>query len=142
MEHKKWVFLCIIGGILILLSSLVGSLGFIGTLLTFIAGILGPETAQIINIILTILGYIAGGGGFTVIIGALITSFGPNRLGRFIIGLGIGIGLIGLIILLITNLMGGIPLSNLPAILISTFNGIYGFVGVILSIFSRMRMKD
>jgi len=141
MEHKKWIFLCIIGGGLMLLSSLVGSLGFIGTLLTFIGGLMGAETAEFINLLLIVLGFIAGGGGLTVIIGALIAGFGPDRLGRFIIGLGIGIGLIGLIILIITNLMGGFPLNNLFAILLSTFNGIYGFTGVILSILSRMRMK-
>jgi len=141
MEHKKWIFLCIIGGGLMLLSSLVGSLGFIGTLLTFIGGLMGAETAEFINLLLIVLGFIAGGGGLTVIIGALIAGFGPDRLGRFIIGLGIGIGLIGLIILIITNLMGGLPLNDLFAILLSTFNGIYGFIGVVLSIFSRMRMK-
>ena len=124
-----------------LLSSLVGSLGFIGTLLTFIGGLMGAETAEFINLLLIVLGFIAGGGGLTVIIGALIAGFGPDRLGRFIIGLGIGIGLIGLIILIITNLMGGLPLNDLFAILLSTFNGIYGFIGVVLSIFSRMRMK-
>ncbi|TFG13674.1 MAG: hypothetical protein EU531_09585 [Promethearchaeota archaeon] len=133
--------MCIIGGGLMLLSSLVGSLGFIGTLLTFIGGLMGAETAEFINLLLIVLGFIAGGGGLTVIIGALIAGFGPDRLGRFIIGLGIGVGLIGLIILIITNLMGGLPLNDLFAILLSTFNGIYGFIGVVLSIFSRMRMK-
>ncbi|MHA1376157.1 MAG: hypothetical protein ACTSR7_17915 [Promethearchaeota archaeon] len=54
MEHKKWVILCIIGGILMILGSIVGSLGFIGTALTLIAGVMGPEMATTINMILTL----------------------------------------------------------------------------------------
>jgi len=29
MEHKKWVILCFVGGVLMVLSSVVGSVGFI-----------------------------------------------------------------------------------------------------------------
>ncbi len=125
-----------------ILGSIVGSLGFIGTALTLIAGVMGPEMATTINTILTVLGYIAAGGGFSVIIGALIAGYGPDRVGRIIIGFGIGCSLIGLIIILITNLIGGTSIDDLFSVLLSAFNGIYGFAGVILSIFSRMRLKD
>jgi len=142
MEHKKWVILCIIGGILIVLSSLIGSLGFIGTVLKLAAGVLGPEMQQIISNLLTVLGYIAAGGGISVILGALIAGFGPDRLGRIIIALGIGINIIGLIIILVTNIIGGSSINDLFGILISTFNGGYGLAGVLMSIVSRMKMKD
>ncbi|MHA2430640.1 MAG: hypothetical protein ACXACC_06345 [Promethearchaeota archaeon] len=142
MEHKKWVILCIIGGILMVLSSLIGSLGFIGTVLKLAAGVLGPEMQQIISNLLTVLGYIAAGGGISVILGALIAGFGPDRLGRIIIALGIGINIIGLIIILVTNIIGGSSINDLLGILISTFNGGYGLAGVSMSIVSRMKMKD
>jgi len=142
MEHKKWVILCIIGGILMVLSSLIGSLGFIGTVLKLAAGVLGPEMQQIISNLLTVLGYIAAGGGISVILGALIAGFGPDRLGRIIIALGIGINIIGLIIIIVTNIIGGSSINDLFGILISTFNGGYGLAGVLMSIVSRMKMKD
>lgn len=142
MEHKKWVILCLIGGILMVLSSLVGSLGFIGTLISLISGILGPEYEQLFSTLVTILTYIAAGGGFSVIVGALIAGYGPDRLGRIVVGLGIGTSLIGLIILLITTLIGGTSIGDLPSVLFSAFNGTYGLLGVILSIFSRKRLKD
>ena len=142
MEHKKWVIFCIIGGILIILSSIVGSLGFIGTVISLISGILGSELGQFFSILVTILTYIAAGGGFSVIIGALIVGYGHGRIGRIVIGFGIGIGLIGLIILIITTLIGGISISDLPNVLLSAFHGTYGLLGVILSIFSKMRLKD
>lgn len=142
MEHKKWVILCIIGGILMILSSLIGSLGFIGTVLKQAAGVLGPEMQQIISNLLTVLGYVAAGGGISVILGALIVGFGPDRLGRIIIGFGIGTSIIGLIIILVTNIIGGSSINDLFGILISTFNGGYGLAGVLVSIISRMKMKD
>jgi len=142
MEHKKWVILCIIGGILMVLSSLIGSLGFIGTVLKLAAGVLGLEMQQIISNLLTVLGYIAAGGGISVILGALIVGFGPDRLGRIIIGFGIGTSIIALIIILVTNIVGGSSINDLLGILISTFNGGYGLAGVLMSIVSRMKMKD
>ncbi|MHA1670593.1 MAG: hypothetical protein ACTSV5_08435 [Promethearchaeota archaeon] len=124
------------------LSSIVGSLGFIGSVLTLLAGIVTPEIAQNIAFILTILGYIAGGGGFTVIVGAFIAGYGPDRIGRIIIGFGIGTSLFGLISILVINLFNGVTLDNIIEIFLGTFNGVYGLTGVILSIFSRMRLKD
>ena len=142
MEHKKWVILCIIGGIMMILSSIIGSLGFIGTAISFISGLFGPEVEQFLSMLLTIMSYIAAGGGFSVIVGALVAGFSSDRIGRIIVGLGIGTSLIGLIILLVTTIMGGTSIGDLPTILLSTFNGTYGLVGVILAIFSRMRLKD
>jgi len=142
MEHKKWVILCFIGGVLMLLSSVVGSVGFIGTVLTWAAGVFGVETTKTFSILMTILAYIAAGGGISVIVGSLIAGYGPDRIGRIVIGIGIGTSLIGLIIILITNLIAGVSISDLPNILSSAFNGTYGLAGVVLSIFSRMRLKD
>lgn len=142
MEHKKWVILCSIGGVLMILSSIVGSLGFIGTVLTLLSGIVTPEIAQNIGFILTILGYVAGGGGITVIVGALIAGYGPDRIGRIVIGFGIGTSLFGLIIILVINLFSGMSLNDILNILLGSFNGVYGLTGVIISIFSRMRLKD
>jgi hypothetical protein len=125
-----------------LLSSVVGSVGFIGTVLSWAAGVFGLEMTETFSILRTILGYIAAGGGFSVIVGALIAAFGPDRIGRIVIGIGIGTGLIGLIIILITNLIAGVSISDLPNIFLSAFNGTYGLAGVLISIFSRMRLKD
>ncbi len=142
MEHKKWIILCFIGGVLMVISSVVGSVGFIGTVLTLAAEALGVETTQYFSILLTVLGYIAAGGGISVMVGALIAGYGPDRIGRIVIGIGIGTGILGLIIILITNLITGASISDLPNILLSAFNGTYGLAGVLISIFSRMRLKD
>ena len=81
-----------------ILSSIIGSLGFIGTILTLLGGVVTPEIAQNIAFILTILGYVAGGGGITVIIGSLIAGYGSNRIGRIVIDLELVPAFLGLLL--------------------------------------------
>ena len=142
MEHKKWVILCIIGGVLMLLSSLVGRIGFLGTILNLIAGYVGPEAKQILEIVLNIFSFIAAGGGISVIIGALIAGWSSDFVGRLVAGIGIGASLISLIIILITSIFGGTAISDVPSIFLNTFNGIYGLVGVLIAIFASRQLKD
>jgi hypothetical protein len=142
MQHKKWVILCIIGGALMLLSSVIGRVGLLGRILDLISGFVGPVTQQVISIILNIFTFIAAGGGISVIIGALIAGYSSDFVGRLVVGIGIGASLISLIILLITSIYGGTMINELPSILLNTFNGLYGFVGVILAIIGRIKLKD
>jgi len=142
MEHKKWVILCIIGGALMLLSSVVGRVGFLATLINLLSGIVAPEIQQVLEIILTVFSYIAAAGGISVIIGALVAGFSSSFAGRLIVGLGIGASLISLIILLITSIIGGSTINDLLSILLTTFNNAYGLAGVVISIFARKKLKD
>ncbi len=142
MEHKKGLILCLIGGALMILASVVGSIGFLGKILTYLSDYVGLETQEVIALVLTIFSYIAAGGGISVIIGAVIAGYSNNRLGRLIAAMGIGIGLIGLIIVVITNEIEGVSLNELGDILLATFNGVYGLAGVIISIFGRKMLKD
>ena len=140
MENKKWVLLCIIGGILMFLSSVVGNVSFFATIFDVIATF-APQTAQVLSIILWIFAFIAMGGGISVIIGALLVGKGNTGTGKFIIGLGAGMGLIGLIIFLLTTLMGGTAVADFTAIYIQIANGSYGFLGVLLTIYARMKIE-
>ena len=142
MKHKKWVFLCIIGGALMITSSLVGSVGFYGRLLSLASGIVSAEVRAVLEIILMVFTYIAAAGGISVIVGALIAGYSSNFAGRLVVGMGLGTGLVSIIILLATSIYGGSSVGDLPTILITSFNGTYGLVGVILSIFGRMKLKD
>jgi len=142
MEHKKWVILCIIGGALMLLSSVVGRVGFLATLINLLSGIVAPEIQQVLEIILTVFSYIAAAGGISVIIGALVAGFSSGFAGRLLVGLGIGASLISLIILLITSIIGGSTINDLLSILLTTFNNAYGLAGVVISIFARRKLKD
>ena len=82
------------------------------------------------------------GGGISVIVGALIVSMNRYRLGKFIIGIGAGMGLIGLIIFIIINLIQGVIVAEFIGIILGILNGSYGFLGVILTIIARMKLKQ
>ncbi len=142
MEHKKWVILCIMGGILMVLSSLVGRVGVIGTIISLLSGVVTPEIQQVLVTILSVFSYIAAAGGLAVIIGALIAGFSSVRLGRFIVGLGIGTSLVSIIILVITSIIGGSTIIDIPIILFTAFNNAYGLAGVVFSIIGGRKLKD
>ena len=134
--EKKWIWLCILGGLLMFISSVVGSVSFFALVFAIASDLLGSEAAFILSIVLTIFAIIAGLGGIAVILGVILVVKDKIGLGKFIIGLGAGMGLIGLIIFIITSIMAG-PL----AIIYALINGSYGLLGVILTIFSRRKFK-
>ena len=137
MEDKKWIVICIIGGLLMFISSVVGSVSFFALVFSEASKHFGAEAALVLSIILLIFSIVAMGGGISVIIGAILVSREKIGLGKFIIGLGAGMGLIGLIILLITSLLAGTVLAVSSGLI----NGSYGFLGVVLTIIARLKLK-
>jgi len=142
MENKKWMLTCIIGGVLMILSSTVGGISFFITVSENITD-LAPELAPILNIILQIFNYIALGGGISVIIGTIIVALNQYGIGKFTIGLGAGMGLIGLIIFIISGIIGGTIANRLLEIIVNliSLSGGFGFVGVLLTILGRAKLK-
>lgn len=134
--EKKWVLLCILGGILMIISSAVGSVSFFALVFGIASDLLGEEVALALSIVLTIFAIIAALGGVAVIIGVILVTRDKIGLGKFIIGLGAGMGLIGLIIFIISSFMAGVL-----AIIYALINGGYGLLGVILTILARRTFK-
>jgi len=141
MENNRWILLCIAGGILMILGSVIGSISFFETIFGYLSAEIGETIANVLSIVLQVLAYIAMGGGISVIVGALIVSMNHYRLGKFIIGIGAGMGLIGLIIFIITSLIQGVIVAELIGIILNILHGSYGFLGVILTIIARMKLK-
>ena len=141
MKNKKWVILCIIGGILMILGSTIGSIAFFEMIFGLLQGILSQSLLKIVDLVLKVLAYIAGGGGVSVIIGAILVGIGVYRLGKIIIAIGAGIGLIGFIIYIIVSILNGSIANELIGIIIQAINGGYGFIGVLLTIIARTGMK-
>ncbi len=84
-------------------------------------------------IVFLILFIFAAAGGFTVILGGiLILGYEKFGLGRFLIGIGIGAGLISLIFFLIVAMIFGV-LVILVVLLLFTLRGL----AIILSIIAR-----
>ncbi|MFX1321032.1 MAG: hypothetical protein ACFFAQ_05235 [Promethearchaeota archaeon] len=141
MKNFGWILLCIIGGILMIIGSVIGSVAFFETLFSYIEADVGEDVAKIVSLVIQILAYIALGGGISVIIGSIIVAMDHYRLGKFIIGIGAGMGLISLLIFLITGIIEGSILEELDQIVSETIHGSYGFLGVILTIIGRIKLK-
>lgn len=141
MQNKKWILLCIIGGILMIISSTVGSITFFETIFSLIEDDIGEDEAKIVSLVIQILAYIAMGGGISVIVGAMIVAMDHYRLGKFIIGIGAGMGLIGLIIFFAAGIIDGTIIEETEALIAEISHGSYGFLGILLTIIARMKLK-
>ena len=92
MKNKVPVALALIGGFLLFQSSWVGSIGFIDDIAAY-ALLYFPTTADIVTMLLTVLIYIASLGGIAVISGGILIAMSRESTGKFVIGLGAGVGL-------------------------------------------------
>ncbi|MBY8992573.1 MAG: hypothetical protein KGD58_17640 [Candidatus Lokiarchaeota archaeon] len=141
MENKKWILICIFGGILMIIGSVVGSITFFETLFSLIEADVGEDVAKIVSLVIQILGYVAIVGGISVIIGALIVAMDHYRIGKLIIFIGAGMGLISFLIFIIGGIAEGTILDEMAGIVDETLHGGYGFFGVLLTIVARLKMK-
>ena len=102
MKNQTPFALCLIGGILLLASQFTGGVNTIALLWLFLAGILASTPyLAIVNVIMFILYLIAWSGGGAIIVGGLLLTTSLVRLGKFIIAVAAGFGLISLILVLI-----------------------------------------
>ncbi|MFX1482870.1 MAG: hypothetical protein ACFFCP_06735 [Promethearchaeota archaeon] len=134
MKNTVPVVLALIGGFLLIQVGWIGSIGFIDDIATY-ATTYFPTIAEAIGLILTVLLYIASLGGVAVIIGGLLIAISRQGTGKFVIGLGAGIGLIGLIIMLAEAVMAGGVEALLEVVTLISHS--IAWIGVILSILAR-----
>ena len=127
-----------VGGTLLLIAGATGSTGIIGTIIDYLIENLGGATADLLSLILQALNFIADLGGISVIIGGLLIINQRTRIGKFIIGIGAGMGLIGFLIILVSALLHGwINVINFVTIISQSI----GWIGIILSITATILAK-
>ena len=136
MRNRTPFLLALIGGILLWIAGATGSVGIVGTITEILASI--PELApfvDILNLIYYILLILAGLGGITVIGGGFLMTTNRVGTGKFLIGIGAGMGLISLIIQIAQNVYtagAGAALDLFLATAMTTTG-----IGIILSIIAR-----
>ena len=127
-----------VGGALLLIAGAAGSTGIIGTILDYLIQNLGGVTANLLSLILQVPTFIADLGGISVIIGASFIINQRPRIGKFIIRIGAGMGLIGFLIILTSAFLHGwINAINF----ITTISQSLGWIGIILSIIAIVLTK-
>jgi len=107
MKYKFWVLLLIIGGILMTIGGAIGS-EFYTKLLTYLInyGLIGPDFVALVSSIIYIIGFIASYGGVSVLVAVFLILIKWNRVGRIIISIATGFGLLGLLIYGVTWAVG------------------------------------
>jgi len=127
------------GGTLLLIAGATGSTGIIGTIIEYIIENLGGPTADVLSLILQALNLVADLGGASVIIGGSFIINQRIRIGKFLIGLGAGMGLIGFMIILASAfIQGWVNAINFVVIISQSI----GWIGIILSIAATILAKQ
>ena len=126
-RNKAAMGVAIVAGLLLLIEGISGFAVW-ETIKDFVAD--NVTDNEIVMYIFVILIFIASLGGIAVIIGGLLIGSNKVKTGKFIIALGAGLGLIGLIVSIIVGLMeGSFTLNSLITL---------GAIGLILSIVARI----
>ncbi|MEM2143139.1 MAG: hypothetical protein QXS20_10355 [Candidatus Thorarchaeota archaeon] len=139
MKNVLASVLCIAGGVLLFIASWQGDIGLLSTVIAYVQTMF-PSLAGILEIVLRVLLWIAGLGGTAVVLGGLLILISRIRLGKLLVGLGAGVGLIGLILIIVTAVsVGGLDqLLSLVALMSYSL----GWIGVILTVVGRMFAKS
>ena len=141
MKNKGSITTCIIGGILMVIAAVAGT-AYVYGLIVSEASKQFPEYAAQLELFLMICVIIAVGGGISVIVGSII-ALKVVGIGKWIIGLGAGMGLIGFLSWLITGIYTGTITGSVTEIVIGLLLGpaSYGIIGVFLTIWARRFIK-
>ena len=136
MKNQTSFALCFIGGIFLILAGYNHGIGTI----FLIYGVLHSITALapyylVIDIILTILGVIAWSGGYAIILGGYLLTTSHVRIGKFVIAIAAGFGLISFILTIVwVYIVAGV--AGLLVLTWFIMNSIWA-VGLILTIIAR-----
>ena len=140
-RNRGACWILVISGLMMIGGGVIngpGIIGAIGQFLVWSQFITNPLLVLIIAAIVWICAIFGFLGGFSVIFGAYVISKNHIRLGKLIVGLGAGGGLFTLIILVILALLWGV--SAILGLLWFVTHSV-GALGVLLSIYGRMRVK-
>jgi hypothetical protein len=115
-----------------------GIVGAIGNFIINYFLVSDSTLVWIIRVFVLICAFFGAFGGFSVIFGAILIYRNYITLGKFVVGLGAGVGLISFIFLLIIATLMGLW-AILGVVWVVSTN--IGWMGVVLSIYGRMKVK-
>ncbi|MFX0073897.1 MAG: zinc ribbon domain-containing protein [Candidatus Hermodarchaeota archaeon] len=125
-----WLGVIVIGAILMILGSAVGSQFYTKLLEQLIlGGFISPEFIPLVSAIMVILGYIAFYGGYSVLVAVFLILIKFGRIGKLIITIATGFGLLGLIIYGVSWAVGyfSIPLEPEWQTVLDQVHGLFTF---------------
>ena len=135
-KNKTAGLLCIVGGVLLVVAGTTGMKPLLEQILTYIQPTV--DASPILATIFRALIFTAALGGISVMIGGLLVFHVP-RIGKLLVMLGAGLGLLGFMIPMSLAWHQGIPINGL---LQGYASPTWGYVlGIMLTIIGRLIAK-
>jgi hypothetical protein len=135
-RNKIAGILCIVGGALLVVAGTTGMKPLLEQILSYIQPTV--DASPILATIFRVLIFIAALGGISVIIGGLLI-FNVPRIGKLLVMLGAGLGLVGFMIPMSLAWHQGIPINELFEGYVSSTSGYV--LGIMLTIIGRLIAK-
>ncbi|MCF2138126.1 MAG: hypothetical protein K9W43_12920 [Candidatus Thorarchaeota archaeon] len=134
IHNRTSLVLSLLGGLLLIASGVSGAIGIVGDILDNIDFIFGPDAAVTFEIIVGILAALTIMCGVGIIIGGIVMTTTRVELGRNIVLVAVGTGVLGLFLSLVQAvLVGQLYMSWSVQVAQSV-----GWVGAILAVEARI----
>jgi len=149
MKHKTGIIMLFIGGICMVISAAIGSIGIYEFLWEYVSEEIPPDFVPIGKVAIIVLRVIADTGGIAVIVGTLFILVNQYRLGKFLIGVGLTFGSLALIIWIASEVAHRTDIVTDPEIIayldrledFFSYNTGLAFTGVIVALIGRTFIK-
>jgi hypothetical protein len=135
IRHRDTVALSVLSAAF-LLAGEIANQDIAGIYATYLRGHLGEPLIFSVNLLLVILAFTTYFGGILVLLGGIHFSWGRIDRGRFLVSLGVGISLLGLL----KGLALGFLLAGTPAPVVGAFTTSLTGVGLLLGVASHTLM--
>ncbi|MHB8605080.1 MAG: hypothetical protein ACYDCK_07450 [Thermoplasmatota archaeon] len=124
------------GGVCLIVGGASGSATLYVAILAILARVF-PAVAGPAALVATLLTLLAAFGGVTVLFGARALATGNRRVGLFLVDIGAGLGVVGVILIAASALGSSLDFVSLRAAMGATFSGVAG-VGLALTLYVRL----
>ena len=138
MTAKSAAGIAVLAGAFLIIANASGSAGILGLAIEFVIVRVGGDVSNFLSQVLDILNYIGSFGGVSVIGGGILIYAERRTIGRFVIGLGAGMGVFGLLFILGSSLLQGFTYTLSLLIVMSQS---LAWMGVILSIVAALMAR-
>ena len=134
IHNRTALGLSVVGGILMIASGASGTLGYLDQLQDALDAIYGSSFTFTLEILLGILAALTAIGGLGVIIGGWILTTDRVEIGRILIMVSVGMGILSLIMSLVQLVLAGIFAMGMMIQIAQSL----GWIGAIFSIEARI----
>ena len=133
VHNSNAFLLCLVGGILMMLAGVSGTIQLMGELLLSNEDVMDPTTMMTVEIVTGMLVLLTGLGGLGIIVSGLVLTTRRVQLGRILVALFTGMGVLGLVL----NLAQLVMVGTLTMDLMHQVGQSLGWIGAIFAIIAR-----